>query len=778
MTSNKNISKHPKAGSVIAPRDKPAQEADVSRKINFYEVIKVFCQGRMPDNHQIDETLQYLLKTSPVDENKLSPDERKLVQDAHEIIETARLIVTEKNADEVFQDFVWNTRDISLDSVKIDPGVSPFDRAQINEKRQTAVRHLRTILSLILTNSEVRKLVSDFSIIGRDILARSAESLRPAEEELAHIDEAAPQDEFVTKGGRKASPSEIPVLEAKIPGTDTVVERHPRADNVTKSRKQIAGEGRAAVDDVKDDASVSQAQDTAQEKADQARQQGNVEGAGPDNSSSETGGNRRHFSQQRDRASEHIEQARKFLAEEYFPVERRDQFIYRGKKVIIEWLLDEIERYASYGQTAAGHGKERGSAITQDKALSATMSELRTLLERFANGLSMNDIFDASNALIDDARRDDEFRNWFHRLNTYIRKVLLEAGFVLENDCNREGNQILESGRHFWDEKYKEHFDNLFNAIGKWFAAMGEDPLNKRFGEDWARLTRDLLFDSEGSLKFKADLWSDIRNVILPTMVEQVGYLPIPRVEYTDDTVDLVIENLTLQGRNMFPNVISMEAYNFLKFSPYDVIQDDRHHEFTITLAQIQADMRDIALYFRRKTGIKMRDSGIADVVLGGQGMTVTIHLVSVDRDRSSVFKVKDVHVKVDSLKFSIHDLKHDTIYKTIKILAASVIKKHIQKAVAHAIRTGLEYLDGQLVTVRDRMEETKTNDELGRRQVLQDLFKHKDESIKTSESKSHFKAVHNKRASMVQGGHLTGRVINRMTEDKTKGGKEWRSAA
>lgn len=824
--TTKDISEHPKAGSVAAPTDKAAKEADVSRKINFYGVIEAFRQGRMPDNHQIDETLQYVLKTSPVDEDKLSPDGRKLVQDAREIIETARIIVKEKNADELFQNFIWNTRDVSLDSVKMDPNaVAPVDRAKIDEDRQTAVRHLRTILSLILTNSEVRKLLSDFSVIGRDILAKGAskvaESLRPGQEELSRVDEAAPQDEFITKGGRKVGSSETPVLEGKVPGTDTVVEHHPRADDATvttgdgtqKSGKEIVGEGRAAVDDVKDNAkdTAFQARDVAQEKADQARQQGNVEGAAPDTSSSETEGKKRGFKerirnyaggvsdripqQQRDRASEHYERGRKFLAEEYFPVERRDQFIYRGKKVIIEcqkhddyqdairWLLDEVERYASHGQTAAGHGKERGSAYTQDKALNAAMSELRTLLERFANGTSMNGVFDASNALIDDARRDEEFRNWFHRLNTYIRKVLLEAGFVLEDDCNREGNQILESGRQFWDQKYKEHFDNLFDAIGKWFSAMGEDPLNKRFGEDWARLTRDLLFDSEGSLKFKTDLWSDIRNVILPMMVQQVGYLPIPRVEYTDDALDLVVENLTLQGRNLFPNVISMEAFNFFKFSPHDAIQDERHHEFTITLGQIQADMRDVALYFRKKTGFpKLRDSGIADVVLGGQGMTVTIHLVSADKDRSSVFKVKNVHVKVDSLKFSIRDSKHDIIYKSIKPIATTVVKRHIQKAVAQAIRTGLEYLDGQLVTVRDRMEETKTKEELSRRQVLQDLFKHKKDessSIKTSESKSHFKVVHNKRASMIQVGHPSG-WVNRTTEreEKAKEGKEWRSEA
>jgi hypothetical protein len=51
---------------------------------------------------------------------------------------------------------------------------------------------------------------------------------------------------------------------------------------------------------------------------------------------------------------------------------------------------------------------------------------------------------------------------------------------------------------------------------------MGDDPLNKRFGEDWARLTKDLLFDSEGSLKFKGDLWGDIRQVILPALVNKV----------------------------------------------------------------------------------------------------------------------------------------------------------------------------------------------------------------------------------------------------------------
>lgn len=144
-------------------------------------------------------------------------------------------------------------------------------------------------------------------------------------------------------------------------------------------------------------------------------------------------------------------------------------------------------------------------------------------MERFANNQSMDPIFNAVNDLTDDARNDQEFRNWWSRVDSYTREVLLEPGFVLEPKCNDEGRQLRESGRTFYDDKYKSHFDRLFSSIGDWFKAMADDPLNKRFGDDIARLTRDLLFDNEGSLKFKPDLWTDIRKHILPSLVEKAS---------------------------------------------------------------------------------------------------------------------------------------------------------------------------------------------------------------------------------------------------------------
>ena len=88
----------------------------------------------MPDNAQIDKALAYLRDAEPVDVHKLSPDGKKLIQDLRDIIETARLIVERKNADELSQNFVWHTREVDTESTKTVPTqVSQVDRAKLTE---------------------------------------------------------------------------------------------------------------------------------------------------------------------------------------------------------------------------------------------------------------------------------------------------------------------------------------------------------------------------------------------------------------------------------------------------------------------------------------------------------------------------------------------------------------------------------------------------------------------------------------------------------------------
>ncbi len=159
------------------------------------------------------------------------------------------------------------------------------------------------------------------------------------------------------------------------------------------------------------------------------------------------------------------------------------------------------------------------------------------------------------------------------------------------------------------------------------------------------------------------------------------------------------------------------------------------------------------------------------------------------------------MNCKIDSLKFSIRDSKHDTFYNTLRPLVTGLVKKQIQKAVQDALTTGLEYVDGQLVGVRDRMNEAKASDENSRTQVLKDvrigrflsfrwcsrnyfhqLFQSKSSEAQSVKSKGdqHFKVVAKRDSVLLPGkGHPDG-WINRQQErqDAAMTGKDWRSDA
>jgi hypothetical protein len=196
--------------------------------------------------------------------------------------------------------------------------------------------------------------------------------------------------------------------------------------------------------------------------------------------------------------------------------------------------------------------------------------------------------------------------------------------------------------------------------------------------------------------------------------------------------------------------------------------------------------MRDVAFWFRRKSGFpKLQDSGLADVLLGGEGMTVTVHLADAGKDKTSIFKVKNVNVKLDTLKFSVRDSKHDLLYKTLKPLATGLIKKQIQRAISDAITTGFEYIDGQLIGVRDRMAEAKVADDTNRMQVLQQLFQSKKteaeaKAQKVDQKTGKFQVVTDREHLLLPDHGHPGGYINRTNEraEAAKTGSDWHSDA
>jgi len=229
------------------------------------------------------------------------------------------------------------------------------------------------------------------------------------------------------------------------------------------------------------------------------------------------------------------------LSEEYFPAERRDQFIFRGKKVLNPLVVSATTNTfclrLSLNAKSATITKmpSDGSLITSSSTPINIIMILLKLVDnickehlwylsfflyyRWLKPLYQGIKLGAGDGRTPNAPRTfrklqvvgrchrchqrtcrrhsswPEFegvvricwclypqgisplRYYIHVLIRCLKQVLLDPGFVLEPACNDEGNRLRETGKHFYDDKYRDHFDNLFNSVSDWFMAMGEDPV-------------------------------------------------------------------------------------------------------------------------------------------------------------------------------------------------------------------------------------------------------------------------------------------------------------
>jgi hypothetical protein len=397
----------------------------------------------------------------------------------------------------------------------------------------------------------------------------------------------------------------------------------------------------------------------------------------------------------------------KHYFQEKMPKERREQTIWRLKKMIVEiqshqdyndavnTLLHLAETYTGHGRAVAAQGSRDVRGAHQDNHLQAAEQSLKVLLERFANYTSADDLMDAINDIYRDADKDPELKNWFRSVHGFIRKCLQQEGYILQPQSTHEYNQLYDQGNHLLRNRYRDHTDRLMDEVKFFGDQFAQDPDNRRFGDALQKLFNDLGNDENGKPTFKKHLIKDITQVILPDIFESIRYVPVPRIEYSDPMFDAVIENLVLESDNLMPNVFEIENDTYLRFGR-KTSSSKRSSSTVVSASQIQCDLRDISYYVRRKKGFPaITDTGVMDVFLGGEGFGFKLALSSADKhDRARFFKVDSVHVTIKHLNIKLKQSKHKTMFSIFKPLLLKVLKPVIVKALEQQIRKSFADLD------------------------------------------------------------------------------------
>ncbi|KAI1410625.1 hypothetical protein F5Y13DRAFT_202096 [Hypoxylon sp. FL1857] len=761
--------------SVNKPTDIKQKEADVNRKLQIYGIINAFQIGKVPSNEQIDVALNSFLQSRALTNpsKRLSPEGQELVADLKDVVTQAKKLLLSKNEGNLLQDFIWQTQQFDPNAVSV-PN-APVDKDTAKQHGDKALEGLRTLGTLIITNGQFRKLLHDATILLRDIAgdaaSNAANTVRPAHEDLAQIDRPADDNVWhdTPDFSKETVKSQLQSVYKSDPAQD--------AKGVVSSGAQAVRQPDGNVGD-----RLNAAQEATSKAADQIKS----------NIDPET----RESTKQT--AQEYRARTRQYLSKK-MPQERREQTIWRLKKMVVECqqhpdyneaistLLDLAEQYGSHSKSIVATGT--GTVKETRTHLAAAEADLKTLIERFANGTSTDDLWSSINTIYEDADRDPELKNWFKSMDGYIRKCLQQQGYIMDDTSNEEWHRLYDHGNYLFREKYRAHTDRIVDEIKFLADQFDQDPQNKAFAASVEKLFDDLGNDENGKATFKPHLVKDLTDVIIPAAFERIAYIPIPRIEYSDSEVDAVVENLVLESDNFMPNVLEVASDNYFRWGRKKIASKSKN-SIDVKVAGVQMDLRDVSFYVKRKHGFpSITDTGVANIRMAGDGFCFRLKLSSADeKDRQHFFKIDKVDVDVKNLQIKLVKSNHKILFSLFKPLMLKVLRPAIQKTAEKQLKEQFNKLDQLLFQIKqeaDRaLDEARRDPEnapnlynryvnAAQKQILQG--KKKAQAV-TADKKVNMAVT--KEDSIFPNIHLPGGISSKATEyrELARKGEQWES--
>ncbi|KKF94975.1 putative protein C32A11.02c [Ceratocystis platani] len=575
-----------------------------------------------------------------------------------------------------------------------------------------ALRSLNVLANLVVTNGQFRKLLKDAGILFRDIASDAATTasrvFRPKAEDLAQIDE---------------------------PAEDNVWYSEPDISGFRTRARNMIGQSRLEARELTDNLERAAAENLSAPQSPQRRRLSGKEIKKKAIKIATRKPTDKAIKRQDSRRTKSRKEQMRKDAKEYLqrkvPKSRQESIIFRLKKILQECqhngdyrvavtaLLDLGERYKHFALNLAEDSQEtlRESHDEAPIDLKEAEYEIKLLIERFANGTSLDGLIEAVHSMCSAAHEDEDLLDWFSDMNGFIRSCLLNPGYILEDDCSDDWEELYSIGHALLRTRYKQQTDRIADEIKFIAQQFDEDEQNAAFAKATKKVFKSLGEGEDGHIQFKPHLVKDLFEVFLPSLLSKISYIPLPRIEFSSTDFDVIVENLVLESDNFTPNTAQWRSETKINWGRKSLAQQSQlknknalHQVCEIFLSGIQFDLRGVAYHVNRKTGfLPMCDSGIADLLLPGEGLAVKItlamastspekgHAIKASNSEYKWFQLQTVSVDVSRLEVNIVESTHKVLHHIFRPLVIRELRNVLKETAERLIREKSSQLDALL---------------------------------------------------------------------------------
>lgn len=170
----------------------------------------------------------------------------------------------------------------------------------------------------------------------------------------------------------------------------------------------------------------------------------------------------------------------------------------------------------------------------------------------FAGGKSLDDLQDALSQVVQDVEEDPELQEFYSDMVTFLKRMLTEPNFATSDAADAEAHELYDNSKYLLEtktDKYRPHVEHLFSEINVYITAIQNDRMNRRVIEASKKVFNDLVIvDHKGNFRFRTRVVRDVLDVMLPKLISEIKYIPLPRIEYQDKDYDIILENVVLES--------------------------------------------------------------------------------------------------------------------------------------------------------------------------------------------------------------------------------------
>ncbi|OBT70339.1 hypothetical protein VE03_00349 [Pseudogymnoascus sp. 23342-1-I1] len=627
----------------------------IHQKLHSYQMVRALGMGYMPSTNQLIVNLRTLIASDALnpDTPGLNRSSRLLLkylkQWLHDFIEMLR----NKSDQDQIQDFIWaaSRARISLDT---DDVIQAATSTNFRVDASAAYESIKTIGSLLLTNSDFRMFLQDLNVLGRQVLVDTANELSEAAEITAtQIEPPDSQSQALKEPGNEEwpVPTTADLLDEATEITDSVVDA-------------VKSTGQAAEDSLKD----------------------------------KLGGEEKDSLLFRLKAA--VTKLRK----------RNDY----SESVSMIGLL--IKRYAKIYSRAADEtiGTLQDDIETNDE-LDRAVKLGWQVLSSFGEKEAWDELERRFKKVVEHAQTDAEFESLMGDIASSIQDILMDPGFF-ESSVDKNRDEKWNRTESATLSPLRQDIDRLLKQARLTYETVADDDDVSKILRDSLRIWA-ILSPVQGGAndELLVDTYSIFVPLLIQAI--QYIPIPRLEVSATEMDLlleNLILEpGRTINHTSFLPFKLNINTNNDLTIRKARYRTTSSLTTIvTVNLQGLSVRADEVGFWLRAHKGLlRLADEGIASLELDERGIDIAIDFEVGKGHIEKILSLRNVKVKIHHLNYSLRRSKFACLAWLFKPIVRRIIRKVLESKLSSAIEDGIHAANRELVYARERLRATRISD-------------------------------------------------------------------